>query len=134
MTQTGFRAGLHLRFFNDLRAVLHLNAHPRAFVFIKRMAHAETAQAATIVLGYRPRGPGQPDRGKDDDEDCGLEAPRPCPITDVHVWLRNFQTRPLVKTRIRRILLLFRQTRQITVVMQNPLPPFDARTPGLRFC
>ena len=45
MTQTGFCAGFHFRFFDDLRAMLHLDAHPRTFIFVRRMAHAETAQA-----------------------------------------------------------------------------------------
>lgn len=45
MTQTGFCAGFHFRFFDDLRAMLHLDAHPRTFILVSRMAHAETAQA-----------------------------------------------------------------------------------------
>jgi hypothetical protein len=106
VTQTGFRAGFHLRFFDDLRAMLHSNTNPRAFILIEGMAHAEAAQAATVSFRDRSRSPGQPQRGKNDDEDCGFEGLRDYPITHVHVWLT------------RCILLDCRKPRQITVVIQ----------------
>jgi hypothetical protein len=49
VTYTGFCAGFHFRLFDDLRAMLHLHAHSRAFIFVNRMAHAETAQAPGLV-------------------------------------------------------------------------------------
>jgi hypothetical protein len=49
VTQTGFCADFHFRFFDDLRAMLHLDADARALIFVSRMAHTETAQAPRLI-------------------------------------------------------------------------------------
>ena len=47
--QAGFRAGLHFWFFNDLGAVLHVDAWPSALVFVYRVAHAQAAPPTGLV-------------------------------------------------------------------------------------
>jgi hypothetical protein len=51
MLEAGFRAGLHLWLFNDLRAMLHPDAKAGAFAFVYRVTHAETAPAGRLGLG-----------------------------------------------------------------------------------
>lgn len=61
--QAGFRAGLHLRFFDDPGAMLHSNAYRRTLIFVRRMALAETAQASARIHRYRSRGSGKRECG-----------------------------------------------------------------------
>lgn len=48
--QAGFCAGFHLRFFDDLFAMLHPDTWLRTFVFVDCVAHAQTAPAAGLVF------------------------------------------------------------------------------------
>lgn len=75
VAQAGFGAGLHLRLFDNPGPVLHLDADPRAFVFVNRMAHTETAPAAWFVLRQLRRGAGQGQRGENKAKHCGRELP-----------------------------------------------------------
>lgn len=65
MPQAGFRAGFHLRFFDDLAAMLHPDAYRSTFVFVHRVAHAEAAPAAGFILRHPCRRAGHGQQGED---------------------------------------------------------------------
>jgi hypothetical protein len=57
VAQTRVCAFLHLRFFDNLFALLHLYAEASTFVLVDGMAHAQAAPTAKLVL--LSRRPGQ---------------------------------------------------------------------------
>jgi hypothetical protein len=48
--QAAFCAGIHLRLFDNLRAMLHVDTHLGALTLVHRMAHAKTAQCPLALL------------------------------------------------------------------------------------
>jgi len=66
----GLRAGVHLWLFDDLRAMLHVDAHLRALILVNRMAHTQTAQPPLTLLcpsrhaRQRQRGKNHGDNGE----------------------------------------------------------------------
>jgi len=94
MSHTAFRAGLHLRLFDDLRAMLHVDAHLGALTLVHRMAHAKTAQCPlTLLCGSRNSGQWQ--RGKNHCENREFRSPhhrcseKVTPAKSKH-WLLHF--------------------------------------------
>ena len=73
MPLAGLRAGVHLWLFDDLRAMLHVDAHLRALILVNRMAHAQAAQRALTLL-RRSRHAGQWQCGKNYREHRQLAA------------------------------------------------------------
>jgi len=68
MPCAGFRAGFHLRLFDDLFPVLHANAIFGTLAFIRRVTHAETAQAGGFGLARRGGPLERQSRGNDDSQ------------------------------------------------------------------
>jgi len=52
--QAGLGARLHVRLVDDLRAVLHVDAHLRALILVNGMTHTQAAQRTlTLLCGSR---------------------------------------------------------------------------------
>jgi len=72
--QAALRAGIHFGLFDNLRAMLHVDARLSTLTLVNRMAHAKTAQCPlTLLCGSRH--PSQRQRGKNHCENREFRAP-----------------------------------------------------------
>lgn len=64
LIEAGSSAAFHLRLFDDLGAVLHLDAGARALFFVGRVAHAQTAEPTWLIGCNGPRSSRQRQSGQ----------------------------------------------------------------------